>query len=126
MMRRLLTLLTLTMLGAMAQPPDPSLTAGSPNGLFWRDMSPHDRNVLVNGLMSGFIQGAYSVPGSQLGSQHGDCYSSVKASLPAWFHSKVMTGDIVKEMDSFYQDGANIGLPVDNVFEYTEMRLAGG
>ena len=35
------------------------------------------------------------------------------------------SGDVVKEIDAFYEDGANVSLPMITAFRFAHMKLAG-
>lgn len=57
---------------------------------------------------------------------YGQFWVTPEAALPMWVESRSATKlGIMKEMDSFYQNGANISLPIANVFEYSMMKLGG-
>lgn len=108
--------------GVRTQQPSPYLTGPFVNGVMWREYSQTKKVYYVGGAVEGFLAGVYGV----VGILQGDCKRSVEAAIPAWVHSsKANAEDVAKEVDSFYQDGANISLPMVDAVEYSEMKLAG-
>jgi hypothetical protein len=112
-MGRFLMLMVMMILGALAvrtQQPSPYLTGPFVNGVMWREYSETKKVSFVIGAVNGFIAGVYGVV--SILPQQGDCKRSVEAAIPTWFHNNATAEDVAKEMDSFYQDGANISLPM--------------
>ena len=117
-------LMILGALGVRTQQPSPYLTGPFVNGVMWREYSQTKKVSFVIGAVDGFIAAVYQV--ARILPQQGDCKRSVEAAIPNWVHSSNATAeDVAKEMDSFYQDGANISLPMIDAVEYSEMKLAG-
>jgi hypothetical protein len=73
--------------------------------------------------MDGWISAAYRVMPVV-----GECRRMVQAALPAWAKTptkQLTSGEVEKEMDSFYEDGSNISLPMIDGFEYSSLKLGG-
>lgn len=123
-MTRILTLITLMILGTLAvktqDDPSPFKTHGMLNGVAWRSYSFREKLLYVGGASDGFIDGIYRVL-----PRESECRRTVEAAIPDWIRSNVTGAGIIKEMDSFYEDGANISLPTSDAFEYSEMKLSG-
>jgi hypothetical protein len=122
-MKRLLMTLMLVLLGSVGvrtQEPSPYMTGGFLNGLSWKQMGVA-RLYYVIASMDGYQQGAFLV----LYSSQGRACKLGDAALPFWFDLSPQAQDIVKTIDSFYQDGANISIPVHDAFVWSEMKFAG-
>lgn len=114
-MGRFLTLTVLLVLGALAvRTQQPYLTDGMGNGVLWRDLSHLQKVSYVTGATDGMEREYFHIVAQQ----------GNRPSLPFWF-GRGGTMDVVREMDSFYQDGSNISRPMITAFEYSAMKLAG-
>jgi hypothetical protein len=102
-MTRLLTLMTLMILGALAvrtQDPSPYFTNDKPNGLSWRTASLEERAYYVAGAKDGYLDGAVGVLVTLIAQRQPDeCIRTVDATAPVWLKaSNITTGAVVKEM----------------------------
>lgn len=103
-MGRLLTLMTLMILGALAQDDKPSQA----NRLLWRFM-PHDVKVAyVDGVTDGLTEGLSWCRGRPTGPD---------------IAGNSTSADVAKEIDAFYEDEANVSLPMITAFRYAHMKL---
>jgi hypothetical protein len=125
-MGRLLTLMMLVVLGAVAvraQDPNRYLTRGKVNGVSWRASSNIEKTYFTRGASDGVFQGMLLILAPL---KDGPCQSSALAAIPQWFaNSHTTVSDHVKEMNAFYEDGANISVPIIDAYVYTGMKLAG-
>lgn len=48
---------------------------------------------------------------------------NTKEALPSWFRTDLTNRIVMREMDTFYEDGANISIPTINAFQYSIMKL---
>lgn len=120
-MKRLLTLLAMMVMGAVAvRTQQPLLTNGLFNGRAWRESSPLTRAAYAigatNGWAGGYIYGTRTMQLSK------GCET---AAFPKWVQRDATSAEIVKEMDAFYGDGANISIPLTDAFQYSLMKASG-
>ena len=106
-MRRLLLFLVLLAVVAMAQTPDLKSTLGQLNGVWWNATPANERVTFVMGFWNGML--AIGTPGYS-GSLQG-CATYVK-DWPVTNGIDKSMGEIMREIDKFYQNPINLPLPV--------------
>jgi hypothetical protein len=115
-MRRLLLFMVLVLVCA-GQVEGPYGTQGIPNGLAWRAMPYQEKGAFVAGI----LYGAQIVGNSVLAGSLPACPTSVD--LPKWGDRK--PNDVVQVVDAFYENAANIPIPMPDGVVYALMKLNG-
>ena len=111
-MRRLLLFLVLVV-GCFGQ--DLIHTKGEINGLFWGNLGSDSKLVFLEGVQVG----NRLVPAWLLSDLQPTC------SAPFQQYPRVSNGVLVKEVDMFYSNPANVSLPIGVAVTYRFLRLMG-
>jgi hypothetical protein len=111
-MKRLLLFLGLVV-GCFGQ--DLNYTKGELNGLFWGKLASDNKVVFLQGVQVG----NRLVPAWLLSDLQPTC------SAPSQKYPRVSNGVLVKEVDMFYSNPANVPLPIGVAVTYTFLRLMG-